>query len=113
MPSLPVSWLTTELTLPVSALTAPISVLLAMFSRWPLYLSHGPVHYHRPSVSQIYLHSLSDRRTRYVPAAEMWSVVHLPWTLINTAASRMSFSPFGQGANGSYEDQKTKWGASS
>jgi hypothetical protein len=40
--------------LPVSALTAPIRVLLAMFSRWPLYLSHDPVNCHRPNVSQNY-----------------------------------------------------------
>src|SRR5580704_12166951 len=38
---------------------APISVLLAMFSRCPLYLSH-------------------------FPAAEMWSVVHFPFTLTRT-----------------------------
>ena len=34
-----------------------------MFSRWPRYFSHGP-------------------------AAEMWSVVHLPWAFISTGSSR-------------------------
>ena len=59
---------------PVKALTAPRNRLPLMFSRWPRYRSHGP-------------------------AAEMWSVVHLPLALTSTGSSRKSLPS--QGANGS------------
>ena len=49
----------TALMAPVSAFSAPMSMLFEMFSRWPRNLSHGP-------------------------AMEMWSVVHLPLALMST-----------------------------
>ena len=55
------TWFLTELTSPFSELRAPMSMLLEMLSRWPRYLSQGP-------------------------AMEMWSVVHLPFTLIRMLA---------------------------
>lgn len=49
--------LRTELALPFSMLMAPMSRLLEMLSRWPRNFSQGP-------------------------AAEIWSVVHFPLTLV-------------------------------
>ena len=61
----PSSWSLPVPASPVKALTAPRNRLPEMFSRWPRYRSHGP-------------------------AAEMWSVVHLPWALSSTARSTKS-----------------------
>ncbi len=56
------TWFLTLLTCSFSLLRAPMSMLLEMLSRWPRNLSQGP-------------------------AMLMWSVVHLPFTLISTNAS--------------------------
>lgn len=61
-PNPPVSWFFSVLTFPFSELTAPISMLLLMLSRWPRYFSQGP-------------------------AMEIWSVVHLPLALMRISAS--------------------------
>lgn len=56
------TWFLTLLTCSFSMLRAPMSMLLEMLSRWPRYFSQGP-------------------------AMLMWSVVHLPFTLIRIRAS--------------------------
>merc|ERR1711962_669223 len=61
-PYAPVSWFFTVFISLFSALIAVMRRLLEMFSKWPLYLSQGP-------------------------AAEMWSVVHLPSTLMRILMS--------------------------
>ena len=55
------TWFFTLLTSSFSELSAPMSILLEILSKWPRYLSHGP-------------------------AILMWSVVHLPLTLIRMCA---------------------------
>ena len=55
------TWFFTLLTSSFSELSAPMSMLLEMLSKWPRYFSQGP-------------------------AILMWSVVHLPLTLIRMCA---------------------------
>ena len=58
--------------------------LFEMLSRWPRYLSHGP-------------------------AAEMWSVVHLPLILIRTSARSMLFPS--HASNGSSSCRRVLFGS--
>lgn len=61
-----------------------MNMLFEILSKWPRYLSHGP-------------------------AAEIWSVVHFPLTLIKTVKSVKSF-PF-QTSNGSSNCKRWLFGS--
>mmetsp|Transcript_31568 Transcript_31568/g.79175 ORF Transcript_31568/g.79175 Transcript_31568/m.79175 type:complete len:236 (+) Transcript_31568:298-1005(+) len=83
-PTLSVKWFLHLLISPVSAFLAPMRVHLDIFSRWPLYASHGP-------------------------AGEIWSVVHFPATFTRTGRSTRSRPS--HGANGRSSCRRRDWGS--
>ena len=71
------------------------NILLEMLSRCPLYLSQGPAALERKEDSSELTHPPGRWKPSNVDSAAsvylMWSVVHLPRTLIKMGASIMSF----------------------